>query len=132
MLTPETIRQRVWERLREQRELVQSLLRLREQLRGSLFTRWGECGKPGCACRTGAKHGPYHVLSLRDAGRSGFAYLAGPQVVAAEERVKSYREFRRGLRRLKRLNAELVVLLKRYQAAAARRAGRRMGFAASA
>ena len=62
-------------RLAEQRALVQSLLRLREQLQGSLFARYGECGKEGCVCRRGSKHGPYYVLSTRSGGQGGFAYL---------------------------------------------------------
>lgn len=132
MLQPETVRQRVMQRLQEQRALVQSLLRLRQQLQGSLFSRYGECGKPGCACRSGAKHGPYYVLATRGGGRPGFSYLSADQVPDARQQVKSYREFKRGLRRLRTLNAELVRLLKRYQATASRRAGQRLGLSASA
>lgn len=132
MLSAETIRQRVVQRLDEQRELVVSLLKRREQLQGSLFARYGECGKPGCACRGGARHGPYYVLSVRVKGRSGFSYLPDTQVAQARERVRSYREFKRGLRRLRLLNADLVRLLKQYQAARSRQSGRRLRLAASA
>jgi hypothetical protein len=132
MLDADALRQRVLQLLSEQRLLVQSLLRLREQLRGSLFTRYGECGKLNCACRTGVKHGPYYVLSTRKAGRAGFAYVESEKVSVTREHVNGYRRFRRGLRRLKGLNAELVRLLKRYQAAASRKGGRRLGLAASA
>lgn len=132
MLGPDVIRRRVLQRLSEQRLLVQSLLRLREQLQGSLFTRYGECGKLNCACRSGAKHGPYYVLSTRAAGRAGFAYVETGQLGVAREHVNGYRRFRRGLRRLKSLNAQIVRLLKRYQAAASRKGGRRLGLAASA
>jgi hypothetical protein len=132
MLAPDTIRQRVLQRLHEQRLLVQALLRLREQLQGSLFARYGLCGKPNCACRTGARHGPYYVLSARVGGKTGFAYVEGERLVAAREHVKSYREFKSGLRRLKRLNEQIVSLLRRYQAQASRQGGRRIGFAISA
>jgi len=132
MLGPDKVRQRVLQRLQEQRLLVQSLLRLREQLQGSLFTRYGECGKLNCACRTGIKHGPYYVLSTRSAGRAGFAYVESGKLEVTREHVDGYRRFRRGLRRLKSLNAEIVRLLKRYQAVAARKGGRKLGLAASA
>lgn len=132
MLGGDAIRQRVMQRLQEQRVLVQSLLKLREQLRGSLFARYGECGKANCACRTGAKHGPYYVLSTSSGGRAGFAYVESDKLGPARERVNGYRQFRKGLRRLKRLNAEIVRLLKRYQAVASRQGGRRLGFPASA
>jgi hypothetical protein len=124
---PEAIRARALARLAEQRLLAQSLLRVREQVQGSLFERYGECGKPGCACREGHRHGPYHVLSTRGAGGSGFSYLEGERVAEARELVDRYREFRAGLRRLRKLNAEIVTLLKRYQGAMSRRGVRRLG-----
>jgi hypothetical protein len=132
MLGPDAIRQRVRLRLQEQRQLVQSLLRQREQLQGSLFTRYGECGKSNCACRSGAKHGPYYVLSTRGAAGGGFSYVESDKLQVAREHVDGYRRFRRGLRRLRSLNLEIVRLLKRYQQAAARKGGRRLGLAASA
>ena len=127
MTSPEVLRRRVRERLAEQRGLVTSLLKLRAQLQGSLFVRYGQCGKPNCVCRQGRGHGPYYVLSTRSGGRGGFAYLEGERVPQARELVKCHRAFRRDFRRLKRLNLELVALLKRYQQTASREAGRQLG-----
>jgi hypothetical protein len=126
-MDPERLRTQVEASLQEQRELVRSLLHLREQLRGSLFTRYGECGKPECGCRHGEKHGPYYVLSTRAAGRGGFAYLEAGKAREARALVSRYREFKNGLRRLKRINETLVVLLRRYQANSARTTSRRLG-----
>jgi hypothetical protein len=126
-VTPEAIRRRVRARLKEQRVLVQDLLRRREMLAGSLFERWGVCGKPGCACQTGQKHGPYYVLSTRSGGRGGFAYLDDAQLAAARSLVRAYRQYRAGFRRLRRVNEELVGLLRRYQDATVREGGRRVG-----
>jgi hypothetical protein len=123
----ESIRQRVRERLQEQRALVLDLLRRREQLQGSLFVRYGVCGKEGCVCRTGQKHGPYYVLSTRSGGHGGFAYLDAEQMAKARELVRAYRQYRTGLRRLKAVNALLVALLRRYQEATAQRGVRRVG-----
>jgi hypothetical protein len=130
MREADDLRRRVRERLGEQRALVQSLLRQRDLLQGSLFVRYGECGKEGCACRQGRKHGPYYVLSSRSRGRGGFAYLEARQMREARDLVGRYRAFRRGLRRLKRLNDDLVGLLQRYQQAATRSGGRRLGVVA--
>ena len=126
-MDPERLKQRVQATLQEQRELVGALLRLREQLRGSLFTRYGECGKEACACRHGEKHGPYYVLSTRIGGKGGFAYLPAPRAREARALVGRYREFRSGLRRLKRINEALVGLLRRYQETSTQRASRRLG-----
>ena len=126
-LTPDTIRQRVRARLQEQRTLVARLLRRREQLAGSLFMRWGVCGKKGCVCQPGQKHGPYYVLSTRSGGRGGFTYLDAKQMSEARGLVKAHREYRADLKRLRKVNDQLVVLLRRYQEATAQRGGRRVG-----
>lgn len=120
------IRRRVQARLVEQHALVRSLLELREQLKGSLFVRYGRCGKPNCACRGGPGHGPYYVLSRRRQGQGAFAYLAGPRLAEARHLLGHGQRFRAGMRRLRRLNLELVGLLRRYQSAADRRAAQRL------
>jgi hypothetical protein len=129
MTDPEGIRKRVRGRLAEQRKLVRSLLQQRQQLQGSLFVRYGVCGKPGCACRQGARHGPYYVLSTRSGGRGGFSYLEARRVEQARTLVARSRQFRAGLRRLRVVNRELVALLRRYQASVSRRATKRLGLA---
>jgi len=132
MINPETLRERVRARLATQRALVLRLLHLRELLPGSLFARYGSCGKENCSCRTGAKHGPYLVLSTRSGGRGGFQYLEEAEAREAKDLVERHREFQDGLRRLRKVNAELVTLLRRYQAAMARKGQRRMAISAAA
>ena len=132
MIDPETLRERVRARLGTQRALVLRLLHLREQLPGSLFARYGSCGKENCSCRTGAKHGPYFVLSTRSGGRGGFQYLEEAEAREAKDLVERHREFQDGLRRLRKVNAELVTLLRRYQSAMARKGQRRMAMSATA
>ena len=127
MLVAEDVRRRVRARLDEQRVLVRSLLQQRELLQGSVFTRYGQCGKDTCACRQGRKHGPYYVLSTRSGGRGAFSYLEGQRLREARALVERYHSFRKGMRRLKRLNLELVGLLRRYQDVVTRKGGRRLG-----
>src|SRR5262245_51447074 len=100
---------RVRELLGEQRALVSSLLALRQQLKGSLFTRWGRCGKSGCACAKGQGHGPYYVFSTRSGGAGGFTYLERDRAATARRLVGGYKQFRKGLRRLRVLNRELLL-----------------------
>jgi hypothetical protein len=126
-LTVEAIRRRVRTRLQEQRTLVERLLRRRELLAGSLFLRWGVCGKKGCVCQSGQKHGPYYVLSRRSGGRGGFTYLDRTQTGRARSLVKAHREYRADLKRLRKVNDQLVDLLRRYQEATAQRGDRRVG-----
>jgi hypothetical protein len=116
------IRLRTRRLIGEQRALVQDLLRLREHLGGSLIVRWALCGKEGCACQRGRRHGPYYVLSTRSGGKGGYTYLPEPQVARAQDLVERHRHFQIGLKRLKRLNEDLVLVLRRYREATGRKA----------
>ena len=127
MTSAEVLRRRVRERLAEQHTLVAELLRLREQITGSVFARYGECGKENCVCRQGKKHGPYYVLSTRSAGKGGFAYLDAERAEEARTLVARSQEFRAGLKKLRKLNLDLVTLLRRYQAAMSKQGGRKIG-----
>ena len=130
-MTVEAIQARIRETLARQRKLVAALLRLREQLDGSLFIRYGQCGKAVCACRgPGPRHGPYYVLSTRSGGRGSFSYLDGPTAQKARPRVERYRAFRAGLKDLQQVNGALVTLLRRYQQARLRKTVRRLGLPA--
>ena len=130
-MSPDPIRERIRATLAEQRALVGRLLRLRQQLNGSLFVRWGQCGKAGCACvAEDRRHGPYYVLSTRSGGRGSFSYVDEPTAREAKVDVARYRAFRAGLKSLQKVNAALVVLLRRYQDAQLRRTVRRLGLPA--
>jgi hypothetical protein len=72
------------------------------------------------------------VLSSRSAGRGAFAYLDADEVARARDLLGRHREFRRGLARLRKINAELLALLRRYQEAVVRRGGARMGISSHA
>lgn len=128
---PGALRKQVQRQLARQRALVKELLALRDQVQGSVFARYGTCGKEACACRTGKGHGPYVVLSTRGRGRSAFVYLRRDQARAARQLVAAARSYRQGMAQLKSLNESLLDLMRRYQRAVARAAGRRMGLEAA-
>lgn len=128
-MSAQDLRRRIRAHLAEQRLLTQSLLRLREQIRGSLFVRYGTCGKKGCVCRLGPKHGPYYVFSRGSRGRGTFAYLEKREAEVARQLLDHSKSFHRALRRFRKVNAELLVLLRRYQDAAAQVGARRLGVA---
>lgn len=128
---PASIRKQVQRQLARQQELVRELLAQREQVQGSVFARYGTCGKEGCACRDGKGHGPYFVLSARGKSGSGFLYLSKEQAQEARRLVAASRAYRSGVARLKALNDELVDLMKRYQRALAKSGGRKLGMAAA-
>jgi len=72
------------------------------------------------------------VLSTRSGGRGGFAYLEAARLQEARELVRAYRDYRAGMRRLRKVNDQLVALLRRYQEATTRQGSRRVGVAVEA
>jgi hypothetical protein len=112
------LEQGIRDRLSEHESLVDALLQEREQIKGSLFSRFAACGKPNCACAQGEKHGPYYVLSKRSGGEGAFIYLKDEQVSRVRELVNRHRRFRKGLKRLKGLSTKLHQLFERYETSA--------------
>ena len=110
--------------LNEHESLVDALLQEREQIRGSLFSRFAVCGKANCACAQGEKHGPYYVLSNRSRGEGAFIYLKEEQVSRVRELVDRHRRFKKGLKRLKGLSSKLHALFEQYETTAARAGSR--------
>lgn len=118
------------DRLTEHESLVLSLLQEREQIRGSLFSRFAVCGKLNCACAQGEKHGPYYVLSDRSGGAGAFVYLKEDQVSRVKDLVMRHRRFRKGLKRLKGLSSKLHEMFVRYEDTAAQTGSRQAGIRA--
>jgi hypothetical protein len=121
------LEQSIRDRLAEHESLVDALLQERAQVRGSLFSRFAVCGKVGCACAQGEKHGPYYVLSSRSGGEGAFIYLKEEQVSRVRELVNRHRRFRKGLKRLKGLSSKLQAMFERYENSATQAGSRQAG-----
>ena len=115
------------DRLTEHESLVLALLSEREQIKGSLFSRFAVCGKLNCACAQGEKHGPYYVLSNRSGGTGAFVYLKDDQVTRVRELVNRHRRFKKGLKRLKGLSSKLHEMFERYENSATLAGSRQAG-----
>ena len=86
------------------------LLRLSRLARRSLFGTLSEtyrtCGRPGCRCHQGHKHGPHLYVSFR--GPNGTTGYYVPQALAEPMRagVAAWQELQEGLRELAELNRQ--------------------------
>lgn len=121
------LEQGIRDRLIEHESVVDALLQEREQIRGSLFSRFALCGKANCVCAQGEKHGPYYVLSSRRGGAGAFIYLKEEQVGRVRELVNRHRRFKKGLKRLKGLASKLHALFERYETSATQAGSRQAG-----
>jgi hypothetical protein len=84
-----------------------------EMVQGSLVVLYRKCGKKGCRCERGEKHGPAYYLSYKEGGVTQMVYIP---VLRLEEVKKAMDAFSRywelGVE-LSRLNLEDMGLSKR-------------------
>ena len=89
-------------------QLLRRLARAGEIMKGSLVERWTRCGRPGCRCGKGDKHGPYLYVSVFRNGRTRSVYV--PQHLQEEVRrwVQNARDLEEDLAEITWLNAQLL------------------------
>jgi hypothetical protein len=75
------------------RQLIRALLQWRPMLAGSLVEQYGACGKTGCRCARGQKHGPLYYLFWKEEGRSRSRYIPREQVGAVRRQIRNYHKF---------------------------------------
>ena len=95
------------------RKLLQQLGGLGPVLRASLIQRFTQCGKPGCKCMRGAKHGPAYYLAVSYAqGRTRQIYVPKDLRSLAEQWVRNYHQALSVLEEISSINLELIRLKK--------------------
>jgi hypothetical protein len=67
--------------------------RLLPMMAGSLVEQYVSCGKPGCRCTRGQKHGPLYYLYWKEQGRSRSLYVPREKVSELRRQIQNYRRF---------------------------------------
>jgi len=93
------------------RKLREQLAGLGPILRASLIERFTQCGKAGCKCRQGRKHGPAYYLTVSYAkGRTRQVYVPKDLRPLAEKWVRNYHRAMTLLEGISGINLELIRL----------------------
>jgi len=99
-------------KLREMRTRLESLvLDTGPFLPGSLVKRYTVCGKPGCKCRHGEKHGPFLYVSQKIGGKTRYRYIRAGEITKISPMVREYQRYFRRRRKIRQLTAEIERLL---------------------
>lgn len=96
--------------LRERRKgIVRQLPDLKEVLRGSLLERYVTCGKAGCKCARGERHGPiwYLTVTLR-AGQAAGMQVPEEKLGQVRHWLENHRRMKAGLEAVSEINWELL------------------------
>ena len=92
-------------------KLLQQLSGLGPVLRASLIQRFTQCGRAGCKCMRGEKHGPAYYLTVSYAkGRTRQVYLPKDLQHLAERWVRNYHQALSVLEEISSINLELIRL----------------------
>ena len=99
-------------KLRKEREHLETLvLGTAPMIEGSLVKRYTVCGKRGCRCQRGRKHGPFLYLSRLEGRKLRTFYVRKGNWVVVRQMVERYRRFRERRRRIRELTAGIEALL---------------------
>lgn len=82
-------------------------------LQGSLVTLYRRCGKKGCRCERGEKHGPAYYLSYKEAGVTQMVYIPKSKLNDVKKSMKAFRRYWELGVKLSRLNLEQMELRRR-------------------
>jgi len=93
------------------RKLAEQLSGLGPVLRASLIQRFTQCGKAGCKCMRGEKHGPAFYLTVSYAkGKTRQVYVPKDLQPLAEKWVSNYHQAMTVLEEISSINLELIRL----------------------
>lgn len=97
--------------LERRRKAVQRLQEMAEILRATLLTRMTQCGKPGCKCMHGKKHGPAYYLTVSyGRGKTRQVYIPKARKRLAAAWIRNYHRVWAALEEISRINLELLRL----------------------
>lgn len=91
------------------RQVMRQLADTPEILRGSLLERYLTCGKPGCKCARGERHGPVWYLSVTlKAGQTVGMQMPVEQLELVRGWLENYRQLKQSLETICEINWELL------------------------
>jgi hypothetical protein len=96
--------------------LLDGLLNAGPFISGSVVRRFSVCGKAGCRCQRGEKHGPFWYLSRSEGGRNRLRYLRKADAEQVVSQVAEYRRWWRLRQRLRRAEQAMSATLDRLGA----------------
>jgi hypothetical protein len=102
----------------QHRQLVETLLAVRELLKGSVYELKTRCGKPACHCAApdGARH-TTPVLSWSDRGKTQLRLLPAKEVDRTRRLAEDYRQFRQARAALVKLHRRVLATVDRLEKA---------------
>jgi hypothetical protein len=81
-------------------------------VQGSLVVLYRKCGKKGCRCERGEKHGPAYYLSYKEGGVTRMVYIPASRLGEVKKAMEGFSRYWELGVKLSRLNLEQLGLRK--------------------
>jgi hypothetical protein len=94
-------------------KILRSIQGCSEMLQGSLVTLYRKCGKKGCRCEQGQKHGPAYYLSYKEEGVTQMIYIPASRLEEVKKGMEAFSQYWELGVKLSRLNLEQMGLGKK-------------------
>lgn len=78
-----------------------------QPLPGKLCEQFIRCGKAGCCCQDGKRHGPYYYRIWREGSRVQKVYVKREELEAVEAACSSHKTYTAGLREMREMRLRL-------------------------
>jgi hypothetical protein len=98
---------------REKIKLLREIEGCSGMLQGSLVALYRKCGKKGCHCERGEKHGPAYCLSYKEGGVTQMVYIPVTRLGEVKKAMEAFSRYWELGVKLSRLNLEQMGLRKR-------------------
>lgn len=98
---------------REKAKLLEEIQGCSGMLQGSLVTLYRKCGKRGCRCERGEKHGPAYCLSYKEGGVTQMVYISASRLGEVKKGMEAFSRYWELGVKLSRLNLEQMGLKRR-------------------
>ena len=103
-------------KLKQKREkLVKELALSKEMLQGTLVEKYLECGKTGCKCNRGQKHGPKYYLSYKFGGVTKMLYVPKDMLSEVKNQSWLYKKYKKAGQAISDINKQLLVISKKQR-----------------
>lgn len=98
---------------REKAAILKEIQGCSGMLQGSLVALYRKCGKKGCRCERGEKHGPAYCLSYKEAGVTQMVYIPASRLEEVKRAMEAFSWYWELGVKLSRLNLEQMGLRRR-------------------
>ena len=110
------LRQQLHLLARERAEHEKVIMKHNTLIKGSFVEQYKTCGKKGCRCQRGEKHGPNYYVSNKIEGKTKLLPVK-EDLDKVKKKTLNYREFRKAREKWIKVNASMLKLIDQIEEA---------------